>query len=203
MKFTVLCITLSVFFVLSVGAQDASPALAKYSAGETGCVKSFDAGDWKASESLCNDALALSIQLPQKFKLEKMNALENYGFTQFRQSKFQLALSNFTKALNIGTSFLKGDSTDLAHAYFNVGRANQGMASITSSYIVPAETNYLQAEKIYRAAYAAATDADGKGKIKESIQRTLGLLKYIAQMRGEDAKVKAIEARMAEFETEK
>ncbi|CAN5357830.1 hypothetical protein BH10ACI3_BH10ACI3_05100 [soil metagenome] len=198
MKYYAVCITfLTLTLFLSASAQKNSSALTEYSALEKVCQESITSEKWEAAERDCNAALAGSVTLPARYKREKMHALDNYAFSLFSQSKFELALKSFTRALEIGKTFLSASSAELGRAYFNVGRANQGMASIEGRYIVPAETNYLTAEKIYRAAYAVAADEKAKIKVKDSISGTLVLLEYIALMRGEDAKVKAIEARMA------
>ena len=188
---------------LSATAQDKNAALSQYLASESVCKASSSAENWETAEGDCNKALADSAKLSAKYKREKMNALTNYAFTLFSQSKFDKAQINFTKALTIGKTFLTSTSPDLGLAYFNVARAYQGMASITGKYIDPAETNYLQAEKIYRAAYNKATDATLKAEMKALVRKPIILLNYIAVMRGDEVKVKATQARLKELDEAK
>jgi len=202
MKFTTERIAfLSIALCVSAAAQSVSPDSRKYLNGEALCIQSIKAANWKTAETACRQALDLSLMLPRKFQREKMAALENYAFSLFSQSKFRSALINFEKALKVGSTFLGRSSPDLAKAYFNVGRANQGMASITGSYIVPAERNYLQAETIYRAAYAVADDDAARSTIRDSIRRTLILLRMIATMRGDDLKFRAIKERLTQLDS--
>ena len=191
------------FLSSSATAQDKNAALKQYLASESVCKGSSNAENWETAETECKKALADSVKLFAKYKSEKMNALTNYAFTLFSQSKFDKAQINFTKALTLGKSFLTSSSPDLGLAYFNVARAYQGMASITGKYIDPAETNYLQAEKIYRAAYNKATDATVKAEMKALVRKPIILLNYIAVMRGDEVKVRSTRARLDELDEAK
>ncbi|MEQ1922103.1 MAG: tetratricopeptide repeat protein [Pyrinomonadaceae bacterium] len=197
--------TVVLLFIISLSAtaQNKDVVLQQYIASESICKASSKAENWETAETECNNALADAVKLPARYKREKMNALTNYGFALFSQSKFDKAQVNFSKALTIAKSFLTTSSTDLGFAYFNVARAYQGMASITGKYIDPAEINYLQAEKIYRTAYSKATDPKTKADAKELLRKPIVLLNYIATLRGDAAKVRATEARLKELEDPK
>ena len=141
MKYQAACITFLTLILFLSASSQTKPALVKYSAAESTCLASIKAEKWESAETDCNNALAESVKLPAQYKREKMNALDNYAFSLFSQSKFDTALTNYTKSLTIGKTFLTPDSVDLGQAYFNVGRADQGMASKSGKYIDSAELN--------------------------------------------------------------
>ena len=191
-------VTVCLALVAAISAQKIQLSQTRFFTAANKCEALLDAEKWKSAEAFCRNATA--IQLPPQYKSEQMRAWENYAFALFSQEKFQPALTSYTKAFEIGKVYLPEDSRDLGWAYFNLGRANQGMASINGKYIVAAESNYLMAETIYRKNYASATDAATKDKAKASIRRTLILLKFMATAQRDVDKYRAIEARITELD---
>ena len=124
-----------------------------------------------------------------------MRAYDNYAFTLFSQSKFKAALVNFTKAFEIGKTFLTETDAALGQAYFNLGRANHGLSNLEK-----AVENYQKAEQIFRAAYEKTTDSELKAKHKASIRKTLVLQRYIAAFLKDEIKIQEIEKKMADLE---
>lgn len=196
MKCKYLVIAVSFFVCLSTAqGQKKDLGLQNYVSAEKKCHQSIDKENWKVAESICKNALALANRLTNENKSEKMRAFENYAFTLFSQYKFQLALNNYTKAFEIGKTFLTESDAALGYAYFNLGRTNQGLSKPDK-----AVDYYQKAEQIYRVAYEKANDAELKTKHKESIKRTLILQKYIAGLLGDDSEFKEIEKKLADLE---
>ena len=131
--------------------------------------------------------------------MERVNALDQYGFALHNRSKFRQALAAWTRALTIGKPFLAAYSFELGHAYHNLGRGNQGVASIDGTYLAAAEKNYDLAEKIFRSGLASATTDAMKMKFKLYLRGTLLLQKYIAEQRGDSAKAAAVTNKIDEL----
>ncbi|MEP6903891.1 MAG: tetratricopeptide repeat protein, partial [Actinomycetota bacterium] len=186
---------LSFFCISTVQAQKKVVSIQNYAAAEKKCDQSIDSEDWKVAESLCKKALAIANQLTDKNKAKKMWAFENYAFTLFSQSKFQLALDNYTKAFEIAKTFLTESDGDLAHVYFNLGRANLGLSKADKA------VEYFQkSEQIYRAAFKKTTDSELKTEYKASIRKNLVLQRYIAESLNDEVKTKEIEKKLTDLE---
>jgi len=193
-KYLVIAV-LSFLCISTVQAQKKSVTIQIYTAAEKKCDQSIDKETWKAAESLCKNALVLAGQLPDKNKSEKMWAFENYAFTLFSQSKFQLALDNYTKAFEIAKTFLTESDGDLGHVYFNLGRANLGLTKADKA------VEYFQkSEQIYRTALEKTTDSKLKTEYKASIRKNLVLLKYIAESLNDEVKTKEIEKKLTDLD---
>ena len=146
---------------LTISAQKPLTDAQTYADAGKKCDQAIDNENEKNAEVLCKTALDIANQLPAKNKTDKMKAYEKYAFTLFSQYKFQDALDNYTKAFDIGKTFLTASDADLAYAYLNLGRASQGLSKLDT-----AEENFIKAEKIYRAAYAKSEDSALKDKYK-------------------------------------
>ena len=191
-------VLLSFLCFSSVYAQKESVGNEKYAAAEKKCNQSIEKEDWKIAETLCSAALTFAGQLGEDGKSAKMRAYENYAFTLFSQYKFQQALDNYAKALEIGKSFLTESDAELGYAYFNLGRANQGLSKLEK-----AQEYYKESEKIYRAAFEKAATAELKNKQKDSIKRTLILQRYVAGLLEDHENLKELEKRLADLEKTK
>lgn len=186
---------LSFILVLSAQAQKKAVSVQSYTDAENKCDQSIKKENWKTAELLCKNALRLANQLADKNKPEKMRAYENYAYVLFSQSKFQFALNNFTKAFEIGKTFLTENDSDLAYAYLNLGRANQGLSKLEK-----AVEYYKKAEQIYRNAYEKDSDSESKAKLKDSIKRTLILQRYIAAILNDENLFKEVVKKMADLD---
>lgn len=193
-----LVILLSSF--LAINAQYRRSAQQMYAAADAKCNSSISAGKWLRAQSNCSAAVTASSRLPGTAKMERIKALDNYGFALHNGFKFREALAAWTKAFTIGKSFLAADSFELGHAYYNLGRGNQGVASIDGTYITAAEKNYDLAEATFRAGLKSAATDEMRVKFAEYLRGTLILQKYIAVQRGDSTKASVFTKRLAELD---
>jgi tetratricopeptide (TPR) repeat protein len=198
MKFE--CFVLAALFFLSVlpsAAQKKPSAGAPEISGaaEKKCDAAIEKKSWKSAEVLCRSALTSALRLTDRNNREKMRAYENYAFALFSQSKFRPALDNFTKAFEVGKTFLSAEDPNMGSAYFNLARANQGLSNLEI-----AVEQYQRAERIFRAAYEKTADAELKSRHKASIRKTLLLQQFVADVGGDVDKVKELEQKMSALE---
>lgn len=189
-------VTLIFLFLSLAGAQKNVAGIKSYTAAENKCNQVIEKENFKAAESVCKNALILAKRLSDENKPEKMRAYENYAFTFFSQNKFQLALNNFTEAFEIGKTFLTESDSDLGYAYFNLGRASQGLSKLEKAI-----EYYKKAEQIYRSVYEKATNSESKTKAKASIRRTLLLQRFVARYQNDENTYKEIENKLADLDT--
>lgn len=193
--------TLFLLCVVTAAAQKKAAVagnLEIYSAAEKKCDAAIEKQTWKTAETLCRSALTAANRLTDQNKPEKMQAFENYAFALFQQYKFQLALDNFTKSFELGESFLAANDPQMGDAYFNLARANQGLANMEK-----AVEQYQKAEQIFRDAYDKAATPELKSSHKASIRKTLLLQQFIANYVGDADKVRELEKKMADLENAK
>jgi TonB family protein len=144
---------------------------------ENQCRKLVNAGNYKDSEGICQEALKHAEMFPNGRELEKKGAYELVGHVMLGQKRYREALDYFKRAQVAVGSKLSEKDAELGDLYGSMAIAHHLLRELDK-----AQELYLKAERVLQAAYDNMKGDENDRELEELrrgyIKRLRRLLEY-------------------------
>lgn len=168
-----------------------------YFAQDDECRKLYGEKDYFEAEKSCKLAVSIAEKLPQSRFMEKHAAYRMFGLTLLWQRKYDEAISNFNKALEVGKPKVDDTDAETGEVYYLLGQANHLLGRIEA-----AKDFYIKAENTYRTAFKEMGDSEIRGFYPKPIINILEAHLILVKDAGLTEEAGKIEKRLAETKIE-